>query len=258
VEDHLVLQAVVGNLPQVTLLGGVKFPGDDQPAPRGKPPATQPRPGVEQQVEPFVVADQPEEKHVIDRRIQPQPYTSLVAGDPLPEVLEKRMRGKQRRGIAVCLQFAVHLLGHVDEPVHDTQVITVEGFVGQVVLVGFDVVDLAEHLRMVVAAGETGNGAETGCHEGRPVFHQHEIGTFAAYPATDTHPVERVDRIDAPADVQIGRRRRGYGLALAREEQRRVLQRESLYVDLVPTPLKGAGHDLHDRSQSAPVRVRRA
>jgi len=38
--------------------------------------------------------------------------------------------------------------------------------------------------------------------------------------------------------VQIGRRRRGYGLALAREEQRRVLQRESLYVYLVPTPLK--------------------
>ena len=32
--------------------------------------------------------------------------------------------------------------------------------------------------------------------------------------------------------------RRGYGLALAREEQRRVLQRESLYVYLVPTPLK--------------------
>ena len=168
------------------------------------------------------------------------------------------MRGKQRRGVAVCLQFAVHLLGHVNEPIHDAQVITVEGFVGQVVFVGFDIVDLAEHLRMAVAAGETGNGAETGRHEGCPVLHQHEIGTFAAYPASDTHPVEGVDRIDAPADVKVGRWRRGYGLALTRKEQRRVLQRESLYVDLVAPALKGAGHDLHDRSQSAPVRVRRA
>ena len=111
---------------------------------------------------------------------------------------------------------------------------------------------------MAVAAGDAGNGPETGGHEGRPVLHQHEIGTLAAYPAADAHPVQRIHRIDAPADVQIGRRRRGYGLALAREEQRRVLQRESLYVDLVPTPLKGAGHDLHDRGQAPAVGMGRS
>ena len=257
-EQHLVLQSVVGDPVQIRLPGGVELPRHDQPAALGAARAPELRPGVEQQVKPLVIADQPEEKHVAVRRVQPQTHARLGAFDPLAEVLEQRVRRKQGRSVAVRAKLAVHLLGHVDEAVHRMQVVAVEGFVGQVTFVRLDVVDLAQHLRMAVAAGDACNGPETGGHEGRPVLHQHEIGTLAAYPAADAHPVQRIHRIDAAADAEVRRRRRRNRLALAGKQQRGILQREGLDVDLVAPPLERAGHDLHDRGQAPAVGMGRS
>ena len=68
---------------------------------------------------------------------------------------------------------------------------------------------------MAVAARDARDGAEAGCHEGRPVFHQHEVGPLPADAPAHAEPIEGIDRIDAPADVEVGGRRRIDGLALA-------------------------------------------
>ena len=253
VENHLVGKAVSGDLPQVGLLRGVELARDDQPAARRAARAPEQRPGIEQQVQPLVVAHQSEEEHVAAGRVEPQPHARLPAVDTLAEVLEERVRREERRRRGVGLQLAVHLLGHVDEAVDRTQEVAVEGAVDEVVLVRLDVVDLADHLRVSVAAGQAGDRPEAGGHEGRPVLHEHEVGPFAPDEASDAQPVEGVDRIDTTDDMQVLRRRRREGLALPGKEQRGVLQREGADVDLRSAPLERAGHDLHDRSQSAPV-----
>ena len=108
--------------------------------------------------------------------------------------------------------------------------------VGQVVFVRLDVVDLAEHLRY----GRFGAPGERWCRKqgamkGGPVLQQHEVGPVAADLPPDPPPVERIDRMDAAGDVQIGRRRGRHGLALPGKEQRRILQREGPDQDLVAT-----------------------
>ena len=45
------------------------------------------------------------------------------------------------------------------------------------------------------------------------VLHQHEVGPLPADAAAHAEPVEGIDRIDAPADVEVGGRRRIDGLA---------------------------------------------
>ena len=257
-KNHVVLQTVVGDLTQVTLLRGVEFAGDDEFAPFGAPRAFQFGPRIEQQIKPLVIADQAEKQRVAHRRIESQPDARFGARHPLAEIFEQRMRREERRSLAVGFQFAVHLLGHIDEAVYGPQVVTVEGLIGQMAFMRLDIVDLAEDLRMAVAARDARDGAEAGRHEGRPVFHQHEVGPLPADAPAHAEPVEGIDRIDAPADVEVGGRRRIDGLALAGEEQRRILQREGFDIDLVASQPERAGHDLHDRSQSPTVGVRRS
>ena len=62
---------------QIRLLRGVELPRHDEPPPFGPPPALQKRPCSEQQVQSLVVADETEEKHVAQRRVQPQPSARL-------------------------------------------------------------------------------------------------------------------------------------------------------------------------------------
>ena len=165
------------------------------------------------------------------------------------------MRREERRRGGIGPQFAVHLFRHVYETVHGRKEIAVERPVGKVAFVRFDIVDLAQHFRMSVAAGEAGDRPEAGRHEGRPVFQQHEIGPFAADRAPHGQPVQRIHRIDAPPDAQVGGRRRRHGLALAGKQQRGILQREGLDVHVVAPPQESAGHDLQNRGQTAPVGV---
>ena len=92
-------------------------------------------------------------------------------------------------------------------------------------------------------------------------FYEQGGGVVEPLPAdapAHAEPVEGIDRIDAPADVEVGGRRRIDGLALAGEEQRRILQREGFDIDLIAPQPERAGHDLHDRSQSPAVGVRRS
>ena len=72
-----------------------------------------------------------------------------------------------------------------------------------------------------------------------------------------TH-LQRIHRIDAAADAEVRRRRRRNRLALAGKQQRGILQREGLDVDLVAPPLERAGHDLHDRGQAPAIGMGRS
>ena len=253
-QDHLLAEVQLLDLPHVSLPRGIELPRHDQPVPR----TAEPRPCVQQDIQPLVVADQPEEERIALRRIEPQTAARLVARDGRTEILEQRMRRKERRSGGIGLQLLVHLFRHVDEPVDRREEIAVERTVDEVVFVRLDVVDLADRARVAVAARQTGDRPEAGCHEGRPVFHQHEIGTFAANGAPHAPPVEGVDRVDAAFDVQIGGRRRGDRLALAWKKERRILHREGLDPDVVASRSERAGHDLHDRGQPSPVGMRRA
>lgn len=206
-QQHLVLQPVVGDPLQVGFAGRIELPGHDQPAALRAAAPLELRPGVEQQVQTLVVADQAEEEHIAQRRVEAQAGAGLGTRYALTEVLEEGMRREERRSPGVGLQLAVDLLGHVDEAIDRAQEVAVEDPVGQVVFVRLDVVDLAEHLRMAVSARQTSDGAEAGGHEGGPVLQQHEVGPVAADLPPDPPPVERIDRMDAAGDVQIGRRR---------------------------------------------------
>ncbi len=173
-------------------------------------------------------------------------------------MLEARVRRKERRSVGVSRQFAVHLLGHVDEPVDRTQEIAVERPVDKMVFVRLDIVDLTQHPGVAVAAGQPGDRPETGRHEGRPVFQQHEIGPLAPQPPPDTQPIERIHCIHAALDAQIGGRRRVDRLALSGKEPRGILQAEGVDLHLVAPVPEDMGHRLHDRRQTAPVGMRRA
>ena len=108
---------------------------------------------------------------------------------------------------------------------------------------------------MAVAARQARNRPEAGRHEGRPVLHQHEIRAFAADPAPDPHQFSGFTVWTHRVDVQIGRSGRRHRLALPREEQRRVLQREGPDLNLRTPALERPRQDLQNRRQSAPIRV---
>lgn len=150
----------------------------------------------------------------------------------------KRMRREECRNLRISAQFAVHLLGHIDKAVHRPQEIAVERLVGHMAFMRFDVVDLTKDTRRTVLFGKTGDRTETGRHKGGPVFHQHEIRLLAGDPPPHGDPVERIHRIHAPHDVQIGRRRCLHRLIPSGKENTGILERESLDLHLVAPALK--------------------
>ena len=164
-------------------------------------------PGIEQQVQSLVVPNQTEKERIAFRRIQFEADAGLRTINDDTEIFEKRMRREKRRNLRISAQFAVHLLGHIDKAVHRPQEIAVERLVSHMAFMRFDVVDLTKDTRRTVLFGKTGNRTETGRHKGGPVFHQHEIRLLAGDPPPHGDPVERIHRIHAPHDVQIGRRR---------------------------------------------------
>ena len=256
VEDHLLPESRLGDLSPIGSGIGIKLPRHDQPTPLGTSCPLQAGPGIEQQVEPLVVADEPEKEGIAQRRIDAEARAGLRAVDPLAVLFETRMGREERRSIRVGAQLAHHLVGHADETVDRTQEIAVEGAVEKVRFVRLDVVDLADHLRQAVAACQAGDRTEAGGHEGGPVFQQEHVGALGRQLPSHAPPVPRQAGVDRTADPQIGRRRGRDRLALSREEERGILPREGAEVDRMAAALVDAPHGLHDRSQTAAIGMR--
>ena len=151
----------------------------------------------------------------------------------------------------------VTCLRHVYESVDGVEKVSVQRLVDQVSLVRFHIVDLAQYLGVSVLAGYAGYRSEARCHERGPVLHQNDVGALAAQPASYLDPRQRVDRRHGALDRQVAGRRRIDRLALAGEQESRVLQCECQYFDLMSARGVLACHGFHYRSQSAAIRVRR-
>ncbi len=135
------------------------------------------------------------------------------------------------------------------------QVVTIERSVGEMMFVGFHVVDLAQHFRVAVASCDPCDSSETRGHERRPIFHQNEVGALPSKLVSDAPPVERPHRIDATSDCKVGRRWCVDRLLRTRKEQRWVLQRKRTDVDRMSASSERSGHELHDGGQPSPIWV---
>ena len=254
-QNHIVLQSVVGDLLQILLFRSIELTGHDQAPVFGRMLPLVDLPGIEQQVQPLVVPNQTEKERIAFRRIQFEADAGLRTINDDTEIFEKRMRREKRRNLRISAQFAVHLLGHIDKAVHRPQEIAVERLVSHMAFMRFDVVDLTKDTRRTVLFGKTGDRTETGRHKGGPVFHQHEIRLLAGDPPPHGDPVERIHRIHAPHDVQIGRRRCLHRLIPSGKENTGILERESLDLHLVAPALENPGHALHNYGQAPSIRM---
>lgn len=113
----------------------------------------------------------------------------------------------------------MHLLRHIYEAIDRAKEVAIEDLIGEVVLMGLHIVDLTDHLRMLVATRKTRYGAKAWSHEGRPVLHQHDVGSLAAQTSAHTPPRQRVDGRHTSLDAKIFRGWSIHRLALAREKQ---------------------------------------
>ena len=135
---------------------------------------------LQEQVQTLIVAYEPEEEEIPLIGIDTQLPTRLRAFYALAEVFEHRVWREDGRSRGVTPQLSTHLLRHIDKAINRTEIVAIERFVYEMVFVWFDIIDLADDLRLAIFAGNTGNRTEARSHKRSPILHQNHIGSLPA------------------------------------------------------------------------------
>ena len=174
-------------------------------------------PCVEQQVESFVVSYETEKHRIAQSGVEPQQAAGLFPFDFFAVVRVHRMRREDGRFVrSERLQVAVHLFGHVDEPVDRSEEVTGQQRVHRPFFLRNDVVEQRDGFDPF-SPRDPAYGAQGRGHLRNPIANDHRVGPFAPYFQTGADPTQRIDRIQHPRNVESFRRRAVRILALTWE-----------------------------------------
>ena len=166
------------------------------------------------------------------------------------------MRREDRRFFSERLQVLQLVIAHGDECIYSAYKVISELLIARAALVRNDIIYNADHARFTILLCPAQYGAKRRAHKGQPVFYYYQIVLLAVHVGTNAQPVERVDGIDhAQYPQPLGCRPIGV-LCFAGEQDRRVLQGERPYSNIVALSLQFVSQALIECCQAAPKRMR--
>ncbi len=213
-----ILQPVLPDEPFVFVEASVRFASNDQLV-----TFIQVMHGLQQQVQPFVLPDQPEKQQGAFVGVQPEGLLGPFARKAVAEMGVERVRGDDGPRIGMQgFEVLVDRITEGDEGVVPVQVPARQGLVEEMRLVGNDVVHDGNHF----AAGShvTGYPSLGGSKVRHPVAHYQQIRSPGAYGLGRTDVGKRIGRIQQRGTrYGYGLIIRGYKLRLPRKQKVRVL-----------------------------------
>ena len=162
----------------------------------------------------------------------------------MAKVVVERMGRKHTRLADVDLELIdiiEHTLRHRHESIHRTAEPPGERTVAGTRLVRNEVVKNTDDTSSAITTCQGGYRAEARAHKGQPELDDKQVGHLITDLSTHANPVERIARVHATCNLEIGRCRLFTILRLAREQEPGILQREGIDLHLVAFGLQLMG-----------------
>ena len=159
-------------------------------------------PGVEQQVKPLVIADIPKKHRIVQRRIQSQSGTRLLAWHRIPVVAPHWVRRKEGRlGSGEQTQILMHLLRHIDKPIDRRDKITGQQRIKRPFFMGDHIIQQSQSTNPSPPCNPA-HGTERRSHHRNPITHDQHVRTQTTHLQTSPNPGKRIDTAQFPGDIE--------------------------------------------------------
>ena len=165
--------------------------------------------GFDEPIQSLIVADETKEEEVPTSGIESKISTALFTRNGLAEVIVERMGRKYTRLADIDLELVdivEHTLRHGHITIDRTAEPPGERTIAGTRLVRNEVVKDTDDTGSTIATSQCGYRAKTRAHKRQPELDDQQVGRHTADPATHADPVERIARIHATCNPEIGRR----------------------------------------------------